>query len=38
VLGTSDEAIDFVSKGYYLHYTLHVNAKDKYQRVNKFKN
>ena len=38
VLGTSDEIIDFVNKGYYLHYTLHFNAKDKYQRVNKLRN
>jgi len=37
VLGTSDEVIDFVNRGYYIHYTLHFNAKNKYKRANKFK-
>jgi len=38
VLGTSDEVIDFVNRGYYIHYTLHFNAKNKYKRVHEFKN
>jgi acetyltransferase EpsM len=36
VVGTSDEIKDFVSKGYYVHYTLHLNAKNKHDRVNKY--
>ncbi len=33
VLGPSEAVLDFVKKGYYVHYTLHFNAKAKHQRV-----
>lgn len=36
VLGSSEQLIDFVNKGYYIHYTLHFNAKNKRERVEKF--
>lgn len=36
VLGGSEEAPEFVRKGYYLHYALHFNAKDKHERVKRF--
>jgi acetyltransferase EpsM len=36
VVGTSDEVKNFVNKGYYIHYTLHLNARNKYDRVNNF--
>lgn len=37
VIGTSDEIMDFVNNGYHIHYTLHFNAKNKLERVKKFK-
>jgi len=37
VVGTTNEILDFVNNDYYIHYTLHLNAKNKYDRVNKFK-
>ena len=37
VVGTTDEITDFANIGYYIHYTLHFNAINKYARVNKFK-
>ncbi len=36
ILGRSEEVADFARKGYYVHYALHVNARDKYERVMKF--
>ncbi len=36
VAGTSDEVVDFVEKGYHVHYTFHLNAKNKFERVRKF--
>ena len=33
VLGGTAEAADWVSRGYYLHYSLHLNAKAKRERV-----
>ncbi|MCX6354734.1 MAG: hypothetical protein NTZ78_07520 [Candidatus Aureabacteria bacterium] len=36
VLGKSEETADFVRRGYYIHYALHFNAKDKQERVKKF--
>jgi acetyltransferase EpsM len=37
VLGGTDEIRDFVSKGYFIHYTLHCTSKNKSERVEKFK-
>lgn len=37
VVGGSEQIMDFVNKGYHIHYTLHFNAKNKYERVTKFK-
>lgn len=37
VLGPSESIMDYVNKGYYIHYTLFFNAKAKEERVNKFK-
>lgn len=37
VLGASNEVVDYVNKGYYIHYALHINAKDKFERVKIFK-
>ena len=36
VKGGSNELSDWVRKGYYIHYALHLNAKSKRQRVNDF--
>ncbi len=36
VLGSSEEVKDFVDKGYYIHYTLHLNAKNKEERIRHF--
>lgn len=33
VVGSTDELSDWVNKGYYIHYTLHFNAKKKEERV-----
>lgn len=38
IIGTTEEVVDYVNKGYYIHYALHFHAKKKYERVNKFKN
>lgn len=35
VLDCSESIIDYVNKGYYIHYALHFNAKHKEERVNK---
>ncbi len=35
VLGGSEEVADFVNKGYYIHYAMHINAKAKEDRVKK---
>jgi acetyltransferase EpsM len=37
VLGGTDEIVDFVRQGYFIHYTLHCTSKDKLERVEKFK-
>ncbi len=37
VVGTSDEIMNFVNNGYHIHYTFHFNAKNKSERVKKFK-
>lgn len=37
VLGRTEEILDFVSKGYFIHYTLHCTSKNKLERVEKFK-
>ena len=37
VIGTTDEIEDYVSKGYYIHNALFFNAKDKENRVEKFR-
>jgi len=37
VLGGTDEVLDFVGKGYFIHFTLHCTNKDKFERVEKFK-
>ena len=36
VVGTTNEILDFVNDGYYIHYTLHFNAKNKNDRVHRF--
>lgn len=36
VLGPSEALKDYVNKGYFIHYALHFNAKNKEQRVIKF--
>jgi len=36
VVGTSDEVKDYVDKGYFIHYTFHLNAKQKRERIKKF--
>jgi len=36
VIGPSEAVMDFVRDGYYIHYALHFNAKNKEQRVMKF--
>ncbi len=33
VLGGTDETLDFVERGYHIHYALHLNAKHKWERV-----
>lgn len=37
VVGTTDQIEEFVNKGYYIHNTLHFNAKQKQERVKKTK-
>ena len=37
VLGGSEQIIDYVNRGYYIHYTLHLNAQNKSERVEKFR-
>ncbi len=37
VIGTTAEVSEYVNKGYYIHYTLHLNAKNKHERVQKFR-
>jgi sugar O-acyltransferase (sialic acid O-acetyltransferase NeuD family) len=37
VLGGTNEIVNFVKKGYFIHYTLHCTNKDKFERVEKFK-
>ena len=37
VLGGSNEIMDYVNKGYYIHYALHFNAKYKHDRVEAFR-
>ncbi|MBO6523627.1 MAG: hypothetical protein JJ971_07385 [Balneolaceae bacterium] len=36
VLGGTESIIDWIDKGYYIHYTLHYNAKKKEERVKLF--
>jgi acetyltransferase EpsM len=36
VLGPSEAVVDYVNRGYYIHYALHFNAKNKEQRVKIF--
>jgi acetyltransferase EpsM len=33
VLGGTEETLDFVERGYHVHYALHLNAKHKWERV-----
>jgi sugar O-acyltransferase (sialic acid O-acetyltransferase NeuD family) len=37
VLGGTAEVADFVARGYLIHYTLHLNAKKKWERVEKLR-
>ena len=37
VLGGTAEVEDFVARGYLIHYTLHLNAKKKWERVEKLR-
>ena len=37
VIGTTDEISDYVNKGYYIHNALFFNAKDKKNRIEKFR-
>ena len=37
VLGPSEAILDYVNQGYYIHYALHLNAKNKEERVNRFR-
>ena len=37
VIGSTKEVLDYVNKGFYIHNTLYFNAKDKKNRVNRFK-
>jgi len=37
IVGTTDEIEHYVNQGYYIHNALYFNAKDKENRVNKFK-
>lgn len=37
VIGGSNEVSDFVNKGFYVHYAMHINAKAKEERVRKIK-
>jgi len=37
VLGGTDQAEDYAARGYHLHYTLHLNAKKKRERVEKLR-
>lgn len=37
VVGNSDSITDFVNKGYYIHYTYHLNVKNKKERIQKYK-
>jgi acetyltransferase EpsM len=36
VVGGSDEIKDYVNKGYFIHYTYHMNAKNKKERISIF--
>jgi len=36
VIGSSEEIVDYVNKGYFIHYTYHLNAKHKLERVKTF--
>jgi len=36
VVGSTSEMLDFVNKGYYIHNTLYINAKEKKDRVERF--
>ncbi|MEA3502229.1 MAG: hypothetical protein U9R47_05590 [Actinomycetota bacterium] len=37
ILGGTDEIVDYVDRGYHIHYTLHLNAKKKHDRVEHFR-
>jgi sugar O-acyltransferase (sialic acid O-acetyltransferase NeuD family) len=37
VLGATDEVEDYAARGYSIHYTLHLNAKKKWERVEKLR-
>lgn len=37
VLGGTREILDFIAKGYYIHYTLHCTSKDKSARIEKYR-
>jgi len=37
ILGSTEEIVDYVNKGYYIHYALHFNAKKKFERIRNFK-
>jgi len=37
IVGATEEILDYVNKGYYIHYALHFHAKKKYERVKQFK-
>lgn len=37
VMGSTKEVLDYVNKGYYIHNALYFNAKDKKNRVDRFK-
>lgn len=36
ILGPSEAVVDYVNKGYFIHYALHFNAKKKEERINLF--
>ncbi len=37
ILGGTDEVVDYVDRGYHIHYTLHLNAKKKHDRVKHYR-
>jgi sugar O-acyltransferase (sialic acid O-acetyltransferase NeuD family) len=37
IVGGTDEVVDFVDRGYHVHYTLHFNAKNKLSRVERLR-